>query len=64
MDPSQAIEHFFNVDSMAAVRMAALKVLEIRILDSTDEELRLLNRWVGSVFAIAEHERRRRWKAV
>jgi len=56
----QAIQNIFGVDDLAAFRMAALNLLENKIRSASNEEIHQLNKWLGSVFAIAEHERRRR----
>lgn len=56
----KAIAKVFGVDEMVAYRMACLGIVESGVGAATDEEIKLLNSWLGSVFAIAEHERRRR----
>ena len=57
---SCAVQNLFGVDDLAAFRMSALKLMDKKIRTASNEEIKLLNKWVGSVFAIIEHERRRR----
>jgi len=56
----RAIMQCFGLDCIEAFRAACLHIIEANIRAATDEQLTLLNKWLGRVFAIAEHERRRR----
>jgi hypothetical protein len=56
----RAIAIIFGVGTVEAFRMAALNVVEEQIRKASTEDLKLLSTWLGSVFATAEHERRRR----
>lgn len=56
----QAVQDIFGVDELAAFRMCAMNLVENKVRAASNDEIKLLNSWLGSVFAIAEHERRRR----
>jgi len=57
---SCAVQNLFGVDDLTAFRMSALNLMDNKIRAVSDKEIELLNKWVGGVFAIVEHERRRR----
>jgi hypothetical protein len=56
----KAIQNLFGVNEAEAFCMASVDVVDANARQPTTADLQLINKWLGTVFAIAEHERRRR----
>jgi hypothetical protein len=56
----QAIQNLFGVGEVEAFAMASHPTIEARAKEISTHDLVIINRWLGTVFAVVEHERRRR----
>lgn len=56
----QAIHNLFGVGEVAAFAMASNVNVKSNVQNLSTHDLQLVNQWLGTVFAVVEHERRRR----